>query len=162
MTAIWWIRRDIRLSDNPALRAALQHATVIPLFILDPHLLSRTPQRRQHFLFGGLRQLDEALRQRGSALVIRHGNPLTILTDLIQASASPAAIYAEEDFSPYARHRDAQIARELPLTLIHGQTVHHPLAVVKANGAPYTIFTPFSRMWKSLLPPSLEDRKSVV
>lgn len=156
MTAIWWIRRDIRLSDNPALRAALQHATVIPLFILDPHLLSRTPQRRQHFLFGGLRQLDEALRQRGSALVIRHGNPLTILTDLIQASASPAAIYAEEDFSPYARHRDAQIARELPLTLIHGQTVHHPLAVVKANGAPYTIFTPFSRMWKSLLPPSLD------
>lgn len=154
MTAIWWIRRDVRLSDNPALHAALKHGTVIPLFILDPHLLTRTPQRRQDFLFGGLRALDADLRARGSSLVIRQGDPLDVLTAFIRSSA--AVIYAEEDFTPYARARDARIARALPLKLIHGQTVHHPLAVVKTDGTPYTVFTPFSKMWKSLLPPSLD------
>ncbi len=83
MTAIWWIRRDVRLSDNPALHAALEHGTVIPLFILDPRLLSRTPQRRQAFLFGGLRELDESLRQRGSSLVLRMGDPLQALSQIL-------------------------------------------------------------------------------
>ncbi len=164
MTAIWWIRRDVRLSDNPALHAALKHGTVIPLFILDPHLLSRTPQRRQHFLFGGLRELDEDLRQRGSSLVMRQGDPLEVLSHILgeinqnQGRTDPSAyIYAEEDFTPYARVRDAAIARELPLQLIHGQTVHHPALVHKADGTPYTVFTPFSKTWKSLLPASLDS-----
>ncbi len=174
MTAIWWIRRDVRLSDNPALHAALEHGTVIPLFILDPRLLSRTPQRRQAFLFGGLRELDESLRQRGSSLVLRMGDPLQALSQILgeisqfQSGPNPSAyplrqsapqsafIYAEEDFTPYARARDERIARELPLKLIHGQTVHHPLAVVKPDGAPYTVFTPFSKTWKALLPASLD------
>lgn len=68
--AIWWIRRDLRLTDNQALTAACQSAaTVIPLFILDPTILASawaSPQRSA-FLFGGLRALDNALRERAAA-----------------------------------------------------------------------------------------------
>jgi deoxyribodipyrimidine photo-lyase len=154
MTAIWWLRRDLRLADNPALRAALEHGAVIPVFILDPHLLERTPARRQQFLFGGLAELDVELRKRGSGLVIRRGRPEIELLNLIIETGAQA-IYAEQDYTPYARARDERIAESLPLTLVQGQTVHHPASVLKADGRPYTVFTPFSKAWKALLPPSL-------
>ncbi len=71
MTSIWWIRRDLRLTDNLTLHAALKAAPVIPVFILDPHLRSRTPARRQNFLFEGL----HALQQRLAATWQFPGNP---------------------------------------------------------------------------------------
>lgn len=151
MISIWWIRRDIRLSDNPALQAAMQYGNVIPLFILDSHLLARTPARRQHFMFEGLRLLDEQLKKRGSGLVIRSGRPLDVLKGLL-AELGDGAIFAEEDFTPYARLRDSQVAKFLPLRLIHGQTANHPLLVHKPDGTPYTVFTPFSKAWKMILP----------
>jgi deoxyribodipyrimidine photo-lyase len=154
MIALWWIRRDLRLADNPALQAAFQFGAVIPVFILDPDLLASTPARRQAFLFAGLRALADDLRQRGSALVVRKGKPeIALLNLLIQSGAQ--AIFAEEDFTPFARARDTRMAESLPLELIHGQTVHHPLVVHKVDGAPYTVFTPFSKAWKSLLSPNL-------
>ncbi|MCG2787327.1 MAG: deoxyribodipyrimidine photo-lyase, partial [Anaerolineae bacterium] len=154
MTAIWWIRRDIRLSDNPALRAALELGAVIPVFILDPHLLDRTPARRQAFLFSGLRELDSELQKCGSALTIRKGKPEIELLNLLIETRSQA-IFAEEDYTRYARARDTRIAEGLPLTLVHGQTVQHPAAILKPDGKPYTVFTPFSKTWKAHLPESL-------
>ena len=151
MTAIWWIRRDLRLTDNPALQAALKTASVLPVFILDPHLLQHTPLRRQSFLFNGLRSLDADLRKRGSYLVIRSGKPVEILHSLL-AETGAGAIFAEEDYTPYARKRDAEVARNLPLQLVLGQVVQHPEFVKKSDGTPYTVYTPYSRAWKSLLP----------
>jgi deoxyribodipyrimidine photo-lyase len=146
---LWWIRRDLRLEDNPALHAACEAGPVLPVFILDPYLLSRTPARRQAFLFDGLRQLDENLRSRGSRLIVRKGRPLEVLRELLQETQAQA-ILAEQDYTPHARARDAQIAKALPLQLIPGQTVHHPEFVKKADGKPYTVYTPYSRVWKSL------------
>ncbi|GIK41728.1 MAG: deoxyribodipyrimidine photo-lyase [Chloroflexota bacterium] len=151
-TTIWWIRRDLRLTDNQALHAALAHAEhVIPLFILDPILLASpyTGAKRLAFLFGGLRQLAADLDKRGSRLIVRYGRPQEQLAAVL-AESSASAIFAEEDFSPYARRRDAAIAQQLPLRLAGGATVHRPGAVLKANGLPYTVFTPFSRAWKAL------------
>ncbi len=155
MMSLWWIRRDLRLGDNATLQAALRRSgQVVPVFILDPHLLSITPARRQAFLFEGLRAMDVDLRQRGSRLIVRRGTPQTALSALVQETQAEA-IYAEEDFTPYARRRDGQIARNLPLTLIHGQSVQHPLGVLKADSKPYTVFTPYSKAWKALLPTDL-------
>ena len=158
MTAIWWIRRDLRLTDNPALHAALESfdsaqdkaGSVIPLFILDPAFGSASA-RRKNFLHEGLRALDEDLRGRHSYLVIRSGKPLDVLRQLIGETGA-AQIFAEEDFTPYARQRDAEIERRLPLNLIQGQTVHHPASVLKADGKPYTVYTPYSKAWKAKLP----------
>jgi deoxyribodipyrimidine photo-lyase len=155
MTSLWWIRRDLRLEDNATLQAALRHSgQFVPVFILDPHLLSATPARRQAFLFDGLLAMAADLRQRGSRLIVRRGTPQTALSALVQETQAEA-IYAEEDFTPYARCRDGQIARDLPLTLIHGQTVQHPYGVLKADSKPYTVFTPYSKAWKVLLPADL-------
>ena len=83
--AIWWIRRDLRLFDNQALQAAIDHGgQVLPVFILDPALLhSRfTGEKRLAFLFESLRSLDAELEARGSGLILRQGNPLEELQRL--------------------------------------------------------------------------------
>ncbi len=154
-TALWWIRRDLRLADNQALTAAIASADrVIPVFVLDPAILSSdqvgdAARERVAFLFGGLRCLDADLRLRGSRLIVRRGDPAEELSSL--ASESDAtALFAEEDPWPYARHRDARVAKVLPLHLTAGLSVHPPGAVRKADGTPYTVFTPFSRAWKTL------------
>jgi deoxyribodipyrimidine photo-lyase len=150
--AIWWIRRDLRLSDNQALTAALTHADqVIPAFILDPTLLASpyANDKRLAFLLAGLHQLAADLARHGSLLIFRRGDPLAQLTQLVSESGA-AAIFAEEDFSPYARRRDAKIAQNLSLRLVGGVTVQPPAAVQKTDGSPYTVFTPFSKAWKAL------------
>ena len=166
-TSIWWIRRDLRLSDNQALAAAhSQSDSVIPLFIIDPTLLASpyTGAKRLAFLWGGLRELDNSLRQRGSRLIVRSGRPVDVLAALLNelgaactagaaGTAGASVVFAEADHSPYARRRDEDLAARLPLRLLGGVTVYPPDAVVKADGSPYTVYTPFSRMWRSLPPP---------
>ncbi|GAB4455918.1 MAG: deoxyribodipyrimidine photo-lyase [Anaerolineales bacterium] len=149
MISIWWIRRDLRLTDNPSLHAGLEAGEVVPVFILDPAFDSQSARRR-NFLYEGLHALDRDLRARNSYLVIRNGKPLPVLKQFL-SETNASAIFAEADFTPYARRRDAEIARELPLQLLHGQTVHHPEFVKKADGKPYTVYTPYARAWKSLL-----------
>ena len=78
--AIWWARRDLRLADNQALHEAMHAAeTVLPVFILDPDLLTTfaASEKRLAFLFGGLRALDADLRACGSRLIVRRGDPAT-------------------------------------------------------------------------------------
>ncbi len=113
MTAIWWIRRDLRLTDNPALHSALEAGSVLPVFILDPAFDSASP-RRTNFLYEGLHALDKELRERNSYLVLRKGRPLDVLKQLVHETKADA-IFAEEDFTPYARKRDMEIEHHLPL-----------------------------------------------
>jgi len=155
-TALWWARRDLRLTDNQALSAALDQAErVIPVFVLDPTLLGRheAAKKRLAFLFGGLRALDAELRARKSYLVVRHGDPPEELAALV-AETGAGAIFAEEDFSPYARERDARVAERAPLQLVGASVLHPPGTVLKADGTPYIVFTPFSRKWGARPSPS--------
>jgi deoxyribodipyrimidine photo-lyase len=158
-TAIWWVRRDLRIHDNDALAAALSaHDCVIPVFILDPDLLAAPDagDKRVAFLFGGLRALDAGLRARGSRLIVRRGVPLAELAQLIGETGA-TAIYAEADPWPYARSRDGNIAARLPLRLTAGITVRPADLVSKADRSPYTVFTPYSRAWQALPLPSRDE-----
>ena len=149
--ALWWVRRDLRLSDNQALTAALSRAEqVLPVFVLDPKLLnsSYAGEKRLAFLFNGLRALADDLHKRGSYLVLRSGDPVNALADLLR-EVGAEAIFAEANYSPYARRRDQRAASALPLHLTPGVTVHYPSAIVKTDGTPYTVYTPFSRAWLS-------------
>jgi deoxyribodipyrimidine photo-lyase len=155
-TTIWWARRDLRLSDNDALQAALAHAEcVAPVFVLDPNLLAApdVSEKRLAFLFGGLRMLDADLRGRGSRLIVRRGDPAAELTRLV-AETGAEAVYAEADPWPYGRRRDAAIAAQLPLQLTSGLTAQPVELILKADGTPYTVFTPYSRAWKALPSPA--------
>ena len=148
-TAIWWLRRDLRLADNNALAAALAGGRrVVPVFILDPILLegpAGSPTRTA-FLLGGLRALDADLRARGSRLVVRRGRPAAELARLA-AESGATAVYAEDDHSPYARRRDAAAQRVAPLHLVGSAAIRPPGTILKRDGTPYTVFTPFSRAW---------------
>jgi deoxyribodipyrimidine photo-lyase len=161
--SIWWVRRDLRLGDNPALAAALEFAgarggRVIPLFVLDPKLCASpyVGEKRLAFLFAGLHVLDASLRARGSYLVVRQGDPQEVLAGLIQASGAEM-IFAEPDYSPYACQRDERVSRSLPVSWIGGPALRPAGSLLKADGRPYTVFTPFSKAWKALpgLPPAL-------
>ncbi len=149
--SIWWIRRDIRLHDNTALQAALVASpNVIPVFIFDPHLWQspNLSDPKAAFLVANLKELHQQLKKLGGRLVIRYGHPLEELkklTDQYQVDA----IFAEADFTPYARQRDASIAQHLPLRLVNGSTVLHPELVMKSDGTPYQVYTSFMRQWKA-------------
>ncbi len=148
-SALWWIRRDLRLADNQALNAALAHGEqVFPVFILDPKLMASrfVGDKRLGFLLEGLRLLDADLQKRGSRLTVRRGAPEEELASLLSQSGAEA-IFAEDDYSPYARRRDAHVAQELPLNLVEGVVLHPPGSILKSDGTPYTVFTPFSRKW---------------
>ncbi|MBX7236562.1 MAG: DNA photolyase family protein [Caldilineales bacterium] len=150
--AIWWIRRDLRLADNPALAAALAHADeVVPLFVLDPFFATSpfVGDKRRAFLWGGLGELAGDLQRVGGRLIIRRGQPLPQLRRIVQETGANA-IFAGADHAAYARRRDAAVTAALPLRLVDGLTVHPPNAVLKPDGSPYTVFTPFSRAWKTL------------
>jgi deoxyribodipyrimidine photo-lyase len=155
-TAIWWIRRDLRLHDNAALHAALDGGRrVVPAFILDERLLAvpAGSPRRNAFLFQGLAALDASLRERGSRLVVRRGDPAIELRRLVQ-EARAEAIVAHVDHSPFSRRRDARVAADLPLTWVGGVTIQPPELVLRRDGSPYTVFGAFRRAWRALPPPS--------
>ena len=158
-TTIWWIRRDVRLADNPALHAALADGNqVVPLFVLDSALLAGdwvAPQRVA-CLMEGLRLLDADLRKRGSRLLVRHGRPEAVLPQVVQ-KVGATAVYALADVSPYANQRDKRVSQVVPLHLLPGLTVHPPDLVLKADGTPYTVFTPFSKAWRSRALPDQND-----
>lgn len=157
--AIWWIRRDLRLSDNQALNTALAQAQqIIPLFIVDPYLLASTyvGDKRLAFLWANLETLATALKTRGSQLIVKHGQPLAVLSDLV-VNLGVKAIVAEADYSPYARQRDATIEQTLPLQLVHSLTVHPPATILKADGNPYVVYTPYRKMWYAQPYPSQND-----
>ncbi len=150
---IWWIRRDLRFLDNQALAQALsQSAIVIPLFILDPHLLRLEARSRKSFLFNALESLNSDLVSLGSRLIIREGDPLSELHKIFTETGADK-IFAEEDFSPYAKHRDSKVAQLLPCEFVPGLTIRPPGSVHKADGSCYTVFTPYKNAWKSLPSP---------
>jgi len=152
-TALWWIRRDLRLGDNQALAAALDQAgTVIPVFVYDSKRLMAPPApgyKPLAFLAEGLRRLDADLRARGSRLIFRAGESATQLACLL-AETGAGAIWAEEEIAPAQREHDAKLAETLPLCLAGGLTIHPPDAVRRAGGRPYAVYSPYRRAWQAL------------
>jgi deoxyribodipyrimidine photo-lyase len=151
-TAIWWIRRDLRIHDNKALLEAVNYANqIVPIFILDDRLINSryASQKRFAFLLSGLQELNEELRMRGGYLCVRRGDPVAVLSNVVQ-EVDADVIFAEEDFTPFARTRDTAVSRVLPLLYAGTSTVSHPRDVVKGDGNPYTVFTPYSKRWRTM------------
>lgn len=162
MTAIWWIRRDLRVDDNVALDTAIElgHGAVLPLFVLDPAVQASryhsAAERRTQFLFAGLGALDQDLRRRGAGLLVRQGPPLAVLHELA-AQVGATAVVAERDHSPFAKRRDGAIARALPLHLVGSPAIRIPGEVTKDDGRPYAVFGAFRRSWMAKPPITTRD-----
>jgi len=146
VTAIVWFRRDLRVRDNPALRAALAaHDEVVTVFCLDDRLLHgrHASGSRTQFMLECLADLDSSLRERGGGLVVRHGPPERELAALAREIGA-SELHFTADVSPFARERGRRVAG-IGLEL-HG---HPGLNVVEDVGKPYRVFSPYHRAWSS-------------
>jgi deoxyribodipyrimidine photo-lyase len=153
--AIHWFRRDLRIEDNSALNAALKSGLpVLPVFIFDKNILEKLKQRNDRritFIHRTLANMATSLKKQGGALWIFHGSPAEIYARLF-AEYEIAAIFCNEDYEPYARSRDAEIKK---LAESHGaefiavkdHVIFAPHEVLKDDGTPYNVFTPYSRRW---------------
>ncbi len=157
MTAIVWLRRDLRVHDHPPLVAALQaHEHVVPVFVLDPVLLGGrfASGPRAAFLLDCLRELDGALRERGGRLVMRRGAPERELPALA-AEVGASAVYWSSDATPYAMARDRRVTATLAEAGIEAVPGPGNFAADVGRprtqgGKPFTVFTPFHRVWDVL------------
>lgn len=151
---IWWIRRDLRLFDNPSLAAAIANGDqIIPLYILDPSILNSTRigEKRRAFLFAGLSQLYEEINIKGGKLIIRSGNPLEVFWKIKNElpAGDQITIYCEPDHSPYAQERDAIIQKQFPIHFVGDPAIISPGLILKKDGNPYTVFSHFKNAWYS-------------
>lgn len=146
-TAIWWVRRDLRLADNPALMAAVARGQpVIPLFILDDcaEALGAAAKWR---LGLGLADLGQVLAARGSRLILRRGPALEVLRAVIAETRAGSVDWGRLH-DPAARGRDAAVKAALKVAGIAasshpGHVLQEPWTVATGTGGPYRVFTPF-------------------
>ncbi|GAB2663459.1 deoxyribodipyrimidine photo-lyase [Gordonia jinhuaensis] len=147
-TSILWFRRDLRLSDHPALAAASDAADeVVGLFVLDTALTGHAGTRRLAFLFESLRDLREQLD--GRLLVIR-GRPHSSVPRVADAVGAQS-VHVSQDFSPYGRRRDERVADalgDIPLVGTGSPYGVSPGQITKSDGSPYKVFTPYFRAWR--------------
>lgn len=143
-----WHRADLRLHDNLALTEALQSGPALGLVVLDPNILQNTTPRRRAWFYQNTAALREAYARRGGTLLVRTGLPWEVLPQVV-AELGIQKVFAVHNSTPYARYRDAQVADALHgrIGWFDGQYIHEPDAIVKPDGGPYTVFTPYSRRW---------------
>jgi len=154
--SIFWFRRDLRLEDNHGLYLSLcSGMPVIPLFIFDTQILEELEDKddlRVNFIFEEVTRLNRELKACGSSLLVRSGRPTEIFRE-ITGSYPVEAVYANQDYEPYAKNRDEQIgqilaSRGILFRTFKDQVIFEKDEILKDNGKPYTIFTPYSRKWK--------------
>jgi len=156
---ICWFRRDLRLTDNAALYHALsEDLPVVPIFIFDKNILDQLEDRndrRVQFIYDNIEAMQEQLKGMGSSMEILHGRPDTVFEQLM-VKYHIHQVFANEDYEPYALERDGKIerllqSRGIALRLYKDQVIFSKNDILKDNGEPYTVFTPYSRKWKSTL-----------
>ena len=150
-----WFRRDLRDTDHAALAEALRRAQrVFCCFVFDREILDALPSRidrRVEFIRASLVELDEALRQRGGGLIVRHASASSEIPRLaLQLGVD--AVFANRDYEPQAKARDARVAAELGGLRIgfesfKDQAVFDGPEVLTQAGRPYTVFTPYRNAW---------------
>jgi deoxyribodipyrimidine photo-lyase len=158
---IFWFRRDLRLFDNHGLFRALKRGKpVLPIFIFDKNILNELSDkndRRVSFIYDSLKKIQKQLEQSGSSLHVIYDTPLNAFKHLIE-EYKISEVFTNHDYEPYAIKRDEEISRLLkengiPFSSFKDQVIFEKNEVMKPDGKPYTIFTPYSKTWKAKLQP---------
>lgn len=153
-----WFRRDLRLTDNAALYHALKGSLpVVPVFVFDTNILSELHRedKRVTFIYEVLEGMQQQLSEHGSSLEVFHGTPEEMFTGLLK-KYTVTDVFTNHDYEQYAIDRDAAIKTLLKkhnavLHTYKDQVIFEKNEVVKDDGTPYTVFTPYSRKWKARL-----------
>ena len=157
--SLFWFRRDLRLFDNAGLYFALKSGLpVLPVFIFDTQILDKlsdSTDARVTFIYDQVSKLKDELQSMGSDLVIKHGNPSDIFQKLI-SEYNIRSVFTNNDYEPYAICRDNSVREILSLNTVEFRTykdhvIFEKDEVVKDDGKPYTVFTPYKRKWMEKL-----------
>ena len=157
--SIFWFRRDIRIKDNIGLSEATKSKyPVIPIFIFDEKITENLPKNdsRINFIHKNLRKLNNLLVEKfNSKLQVFKGNPIEII-DKIVKEYNVKEVYTNHDYEPYAIKRDNFIynnlkSKKIPFYTFKDQVIFEKNEVLKDNGSPYVVFTPYMRKWKENL-----------
>ena len=151
---IFWFRRDLRINDNTALYNALINGKNIqPIFIFDDNIVEELPYNdaRITFIYQQLNSINVELKKHGSSLKIFYGDPYKIFTEILYNNRVNN-VYINRDYEPYALERDSSIFELLKdfggqLKSYKDQVIFEQNEVVKKDGLPYTVFTPFKNKW---------------
>ncbi|MDO9615931.1 MAG: deoxyribodipyrimidine photo-lyase, partial [Bacteroidota bacterium] len=153
---IFWFRRDLRTDDNHGLFQALNAGLpVVPVFIFDPAILAQFPNPvdpRLTFIHRCLTDLNREFEMYGSSLQVYFSSPEVVFRQLA-AKYSVQNVFANTDYEPAAIERDQKVEKllqslEIGFQTFKDQIIFHHNEIVKADGTPYTVFTPYSRKWK--------------
>lgn len=156
---IFWFRRDLRIHDNAGLYHALKaHHNVLPLFIFDKNILDKLANKsdaRVTFIHDTIQALKAELNALGTDLLVKYGDPITIWEDLIK-EYDLEAVYTNHDFETYAQQRDETVKnlltkKNIPFKTYKDHVIFEKNEVVKDDGLPYTVFTPYSKKWMTKL-----------
>jgi deoxyribodipyrimidine photo-lyase len=156
---IFWFRRDLRLKDNAGLYEALKsNKPVLPIFIFDKNILDKLEDkadRRVEFIHAALEEMQDELIKIGASLEVYYGTPLSVYKILL-AKYKIEKVFTNHDYEPYALEREKIITDLLnsngaSLQTYKDQVILEKDEVVKDDGKPYTVFTPYSRKWKAVL-----------
>ena len=162
--SIHWFRRDLRLDDNAALFHALKSGfSVLPIFIFDTEILldlkddNETPtlDRRVVFIHQQLQKIKRELNALSSDLLVFYGKPADVWKEIVSIY-NIKKVFTNHDYEPYANKRDHQlkhffIENNIDFSSYKDQVIFENDEVVKDDGKPYLVYTPYSKKWKSLL-----------
>ena len=152
--SIFWFRRDLRIDDNPGLYEALANSkNVIPIFIFDTNIIDNLPSddNRIKFIWHSLSLLNERLKEVGSTLNIFKGNPLEVFKKII-LKYRLTSVYVNRDYEKYSIKRDKEIntflnENKIAFNASKDHVFFEPNEILKSDGTPYTVFTPYSKKW---------------
>lgn len=153
-SAFYWFRRDLRLEDNHGLFKALRdEVSVLCVFVFDRQILDELPadDPRVSFIHQEVARLKCELVSRGSDLVVRYGKPVEVWQELVTQYAI-TKLYANRDYEPYAKERDAAIADLFArnggsMSTFKDHVIYEGGEILKKDGGVYTVFTPYKRTW---------------
>ena len=156
---VCWFRRDLRLHDNAALYHALKDGLpVVPVFVFDKSILDQLEEkndRRVEFIHHAITDMQQQLQSMGCSMDVYYGFPTDIFQKLLE-KYSINKVFTNHDYEPYAQTRDAAIQHQLnkagvSFHTFKDQVIFEKDEVLKDDGKPYTVFTPYSRKWKAKL-----------
>lgn len=156
---IFWFRRDLRLHDNAGFYRALKNGKpVLPLFIFDKVILDKLEDKddaRVTFIYQSLVKMDQELKKQGSSILIKNTSPIEAYTEILN-EYTVDTVFTNHDYEPYAKQRDTEIAQFLTdkgskFYTFKDQVIFDRKEIVKADGSPYTVYTPYARKWKEKL-----------
>lgn len=155
-TLVWFRGKDLRVADHAPLSDAVATGEVIPLFVLDPYFFAperaRELPHRMQFLLESIEALQKNIAHLGSELLLATGKSVDVVPELARRFRVTRVV-AQRWTEPFGRERDRRIAAALsvPFELFEGETLAAPETVRNGSGAPYAVFTPFSRALRKQL-----------